>query len=156
MSTRANVKIVTTEGETIWLYKHHDGYPTHTGNILEFAFTLYPHNHTSEVIDYLLKQDFSLTDCEHGDINWLYIIKITKEEVDLEIFEYHFVGDVLDDGVSKAKSARFSWTAKAIEAWTMYKVYEQKSAVEEAKHRVRYYEHRLAEVTDYKVAKRVQ
>ena len=142
MSTRANVKIVTTEGETgyntLWLYKHHDGYPTHTGDILEFVFT---NNKVKNAVNALTtKHKFETTTEQHGDINWLYDIKVIDDEWDIEITEFHY------DGNDKVRDARFSSHGKSYEVWTKYKIYESKCAIEEAKHRLDYYSNKFLEV----------
>ena len=148
MSTRANVKIIGSKGEVIWLYKHHDGYPTHTGWKLEFAF----HNNDSvaDAVNTLIKDHkFETTTEQHGDINWFYNIKVSKDEWTLEIteFHYHFDGeenlysDILNP-VNKVQDERFSWTGSKSEVWTKYKMYEMKEAIKEAKHKLQYYENR--------------
>ena len=135
MSTRANVKIVTQTGEVLWLYKHHDGYPTHTGDLLHWEFTT--NSELTYVVDTLIEKGFEITDKEHGDINWLYTISLTADEIDLEIVEYHFVNSLV---TPKARDTRFSWLGSDAEVWNQYKLYESKMAVNEAKHRVRHYE----------------
>jgi len=135
MSTRANIKVITEDGDIKWLYKHHDGYPTHTGDILEFAFS---HKSTLEALDYLTTfQHFENTTEQHGDINWLYIIKNHENgHTSIEIFEYHFKGE------NKVHDARFYTIDKSSEAWNDYKIYESKSALKEAKMRLEYYKNR--------------
>lgn len=147
MSTRANVKIVNKNGDTVWLYKHHDGYPTHTGDILEFAFNgrfnTVPNN-CKEQIDYLLDNGFEITTEQHEDINWLYTIKCggttsdndLHTEWDIEITEYYFQGE------SKVQDARFSGLGKSSQVWNKYKIYEMQEAIKEAKHKLQYYETR--------------
>tara|TARA_R110000803_G_scaffold188167_1_gene250570 strand:+ start:782 stop:1210 length:429 start_codon:yes stop_codon:yes gene_type:complete len=139
MSTRANVKLVTPFNGTAWLYKHHDGYPTHTGDILEFVFT--NNDGLVNAVDTLIADHkFETTTEQHGDINWLYVIKVLKDEWTLEITEFHF------DGEEKVQDARFSWTGSKSEVWTKYKVYESNCAIKEAKHRLDYYNNKYNEV----------
>jgi len=135
MSTRANIKVITEDGDIKWLYKHHDGYPTHTGDILEFVFT----NNTGivDAVNTLIADHkFETTTEQHGDINWFYSIKVSEDEWTLEITEFHF------DGEEKVQDARFSWTGSKSEVWTKYKMYEMKEAIKEAKHKLQYYENR--------------
>ena len=147
MSTRANVKITSIQNDKIkteWLYKHHDGYPTHTGDILEFAF----HNNDSlvDAVNTLIADHkFETTTEQHGDINWLYNIKILEGRWTLEITEFHFQ-HTYEDGNEKLQDARFSWSGTQSQVWTKYKVYESKCAIKQAKHRLDYYNKKFLEV----------
>ena len=138
MSTRANIKVITEDGDIKWLYKHHDGYPTYTGDILEFVFT--NSDSVADAVNALIKDHlgFETTTEQHGDINWLYIIKNHENgHTSIEIFEYHFEGE------NKVHDARFYTIDKSLEAWNDYKIYESKSALKEAKMRLEYYKNRI-------------
>ena len=147
MSTRANVKIVDVNGGVIWLYKHHDGYPTHTGDWLHHSFTT-RNNSLENVIDGLVKQGFERTHEEHGDINWLYIIRLTEDEIDMEIYEYHH--ESYGNDVTRVKDSRFSWVGSDAEVWTRYKVYESRLGIEEAQYKLEYWRNREADYRVYK------
>ena len=140
MSTRANIKVITEDGDIKWLYKHHDGYPTYTGDILEFVFT--NSDSVADAVNALIKDHlgFETTTEQHGDINWLYIIKVIEGKWELEITEFHF------DGEEKVRDTRFSWSGTQSQVWTKYKVYESKCAIEEAKHKLDYYNNKFLEV----------
>lgn len=102
MSTRANVKI-TDGSQTIWLYRHSDGYPSATGiDVAEFCMGYVTEKMRTDPMQSAgwlivrgnleLNKDgrssyaswkvghYEPTDQKHGDIEWLYTIDLDRME----------------------------------------------------------------------------
>lgn len=87
MSTRCNV-IVKTKFDKIWLYHHHDGYPEGVGqdlvNRFKEKFEKDEKIWWSDVVNALVKDtkdNYEVTDGEHGDIEYLYTIDCDKKTI---------------------------------------------------------------------------
>lgn len=105
MSTRANIKIISENGQSC-LYKHFDGYikdglgdflKTHISDILSY-------NNCDECKEYIKslynsKQDrneidtIDDTDNEHGDNKYLYVINLNSKEFDMYRVKYKYYND---------------------------------------------------------------
>ena len=87
MSTRCNV-IVKTKFDKIWLYNHFDGYPEGVGadlvNRFKEKFEKDEKIWWSDVVNSLVKDtkdNYEVTDGEHGDIEYLYTIDCDKKTI---------------------------------------------------------------------------
>lgn len=84
MGTRANVKIVD-ENETVWIYRHYDGYPSAVlPDLKGFVEELKENNivNAEEASSYLLANDnYENTDQQHGDIEFLYTVNVKDRSV---------------------------------------------------------------------------
>lgn len=93
MATRANIKIIGSN-ETVYLYKHNDGYPDGLGNDLKqfitdygyFSYNYYPFTYK------LLKTypDIKETNSIHGDISYLYVINLRKKTLECFKCQYEY------------------------------------------------------------------
>jgi len=93
MSTRCNIKIVTDD-QTVYLYRHMDGYPAETGaDVYEVAKSFDGNSYNylpawmaavNRFMKYCYEGDdlrkarpmYELTDAAHGDIEHFYVIKV--------------------------------------------------------------------------------
>lgn len=99
MSTRTNVLIKTPE-QTIYLYRHCDGYPEVTGRNLKEIINK-KHWDCCDLATYLIQYHerlkwssedyypYELTYCIHGDIEFLYVIEILKDATKLTAYAVH-------------------------------------------------------------------
>lgn len=101
MGTRCNVLVTDSSGENkVWLYRHWDGYPSHTGadlaRVLRLALTEGPMKsggcYAPELAAFVLKEGeqyeetpfrkassaYEYTSGEHGDIEYLYAIRVRE------------------------------------------------------------------------------
>ena len=82
MSTRANVKIIGKHG-TVFLYRHCDGYPEGLGEELKYFIQDHEFftSDAKEFAEKLINTDsnLELTDREHGDIEYLYVIDLEEK-----------------------------------------------------------------------------
>ena len=92
MSTRCNV-IIKSNGKEFILYHHFDGYPEGVGADLKEKLHIFTKDRSFfNVMDFvngLIKADegkgsrgYELTDCIHGDIEYLYIIDFDIRELE--------------------------------------------------------------------------
>ncbi len=88
MGTRTNIKL-----GTLWLYRHWDGYPAETGRHLAqtlkqlgpygrtklgFANALLTEQYDKQPYEKKARQVYTLTEGEHGDIEWLYEVSFNS------------------------------------------------------------------------------
>ena len=133
MSTRCNIRIVDESGNEVMLYHHHDGYPEGVGKQLDllmqagafgnfpcpegianklikwnFKFDVLKKNLENKGIDpsELTCEDdgYDVTCCLHGDIEYMYIIKLAYGEfASLECYECDVLYDeVMDKSIMRA------------------------------------------------------
>ena len=142
MSTRANVKITDPVGNVIWLYKHHDGYPTHTGDLLHWQFTTC--GSLQEVINNLTKNDgFEETTMKHGDIDWCYYINLYEHQIQVyikHIINKQHINVKGEYNYTKEEKIVFEKKGSDPWVWNNYKVFESNMGIAEAKHRKRMYQ----------------
>lgn len=107
MSTRANIKIIKGD-YTVWLYHHHDGYPTYLGAFLLWRFLDKLENSMNyldlcKVVNSLIKDkvddEFEYTTGMHGDIEYLYELNLDNRT--LKCFEASFIEEKDEYGFYK-------------------------------------------------------
>lgn len=82
MSTRANV-IILTESEEKVLYRHHDGYPTATGlDLFKVCVKASEDKESERCIDKRLTRNYEDTTGIHGDIDFLYRMRIRSRGIE--------------------------------------------------------------------------
>lgn len=93
MSTRCNIHIIDYRtNDNMWLYHHHDGYPNGVGKELT-DFLAIPGNRSLppegmlDTLIYLYGDEYEVTDGEHGDIDYKYIIDIYEDKCIMTIIE---------------------------------------------------------------------
>lgn len=99
MGTRCNVKINDKEN-TIWIYRHWDGYPNCTGAELKTILEeTKPENanRLAELLTTILKDDYRYTNSQHGDIEYLYEINISENEIEMRTTHLDFVLNEKED-----------------------------------------------------------
>lgn len=86
MSTRANIVLIEKEN-TLWLYHHHDGYPSYLGWKLMQIMEKYKEDcfNIFDIANAMFKDkeddDFEITKGQHGDIEYLYSIDIQNKKI---------------------------------------------------------------------------
>jgi len=139
MSTRANIQIINNNNQALWLYKHHDGYVTHTGNLLEFAWTSWEDKTKS--IEYLVENGVEVTTQEHSDIEYLYTIEnIGHKKINLTIYNYTW------EKSKRTKKTLFNLSGKESIVWTKYKLFELSEELKQIDYQAEYYKKRLREL----------
>lgn len=88
MSTRCNILVKEKGRKDIILYHHHDGYPQGVGADLVKRFTelFSKENYIFAIVlaNKLVKDsedEYEITNCIHGDIEYLYTIDCSKKEI---------------------------------------------------------------------------
>lgn len=95
MATRANIKIIGESYQTTILYRHCDGYPSGLGVELNNFVSnngyepIYTDAYANEIIK-SLGDDIEFTTRIHGDINYLYVIDLTKKTLECFKCEYEY------------------------------------------------------------------
>lgn len=87
MSTRCNI-IVRGKGKRTTLYRHYDGYPDYTGEDLKKALSETGTPYVCEFATKLIQRNdhgrffYELTDGIHGDIEYLYVVRLVSRRID--------------------------------------------------------------------------
>lgn len=93
MSTRCNIHIIDYRtNDNLWLYHHHDGYPNGVGKELTDFLAISGNRSLSpegmlDTLIYLYGDEYEVTDGEHGDIDYKYIIDIYEDKCIMTIIE---------------------------------------------------------------------
>jgi|TARA_R100000482_G_scaffold99666_1_gene43217 hypothetical protein len=139
MSTRANVVIKNDKGEDLWLYKHHDGYVSYTGGELEFAFTFKRDVEAS--VEYLLENGFEVTEGEHGDIEYLYVIRnLGSNNIMISVYHYKWNGEKKEGKEIFCQSGQYKIT------WVKFALFVLSEKRVELEHNERYLKKELEEL----------
>jgi len=100
MATRCNVKLTDYSGNTLWIYRHWDGYPAATGCHLSqvlkhkmgyskgfsaFANALLEERYEQASCEPKPRPVYEITEMEHGDIEWLYVFNFKGRGKDATI-----------------------------------------------------------------------
>ena len=86
MSTRANI-VLQEKGYTLWLYHHCDGYPSYLGRKLMQIMENHKKDYSDifDIANEMIKDKedngFEITNGQHGDIEYLYLIDIQDKEI---------------------------------------------------------------------------
>lgn len=99
MSTRCNVHITDLRNNReLWIYKHHDGYPSGVGKDLD-KFLSYGDNASLSADEMLSGLRFMYGECyeeteyEHGDIDYLYNITIGDKSTKIDVTDVNCTYD---------------------------------------------------------------
>lgn len=109
MSTRGNI-IIKNKTEQVILYHHHDCYPEGVG--LDLLRKVYPklkdtkyYNDVEDIANALIKDkeddEYELTTCIHGDIEYLY--EIDTDNKTIKCFEWNWNKDERGDEIDLTK-----------------------------------------------------
>lgn len=103
MSTRANIKIVGESGQTTFLYRHCDGYPSGLGDELAdfisnqcYELDDVDEGEPVDTDDYARKiilelgDDIEFTTDIHGDIAYLYVIDLVEKDYSMYKVTYDY------------------------------------------------------------------
>ena len=86
MSTRCNI-VIENKNDVLYLYHHFDGYPEGVGaELLELQNMLKSNMTPQDVYDslvYLYGDGYELTDRLHGDIEYVYFIKLNDDNAEI-------------------------------------------------------------------------
>ena len=87
MSTRCNIVIGKKDEDILFLYHHFDGYPEGVGaELLELRNMVKSNMTPQDVYDslvYLYGDEYELTDRLHGDIEYVYFIKLNDDNAEI-------------------------------------------------------------------------
>lgn len=141
MATRANIYIQDYDNNTkIWLYRHYDGYLTGCGcNLAKIIKQIektagnWPNNLFSRLVTKLLNEKhrdrsiYEITDCQHGDIEYLYKITIQNEKFSIEAQKrnYNINRFITASGVLGSKDFRRFLTKSVIDMIKHYRRYRK-------------------------------
>lgn len=143
MSTRSNLHITGKETK-VWIYRHCDGYPAANGSDIAkhlkqarrsfgsqscFLNSLLALRYEQQPYEKKPRPIYEITDCEHGDIEWLYAIKFTGKTVEINVREYSFRQDAwVEHGTMDAKEFRSFVAKDLVEMRKRIKAYRQRAA----------------------------
>jgi len=151
MGTRANICLINEKDNTKkWLYRHWDGYPTETGNDIAYTFHYHKFNLAtiedslinSRTADRLDDKIYETTDCEHGDIQWLYELIVQQSgRFRFQVSEYVYTN------TSRKLEVRYSFSSHSLnELFYSYMLFQCKHEEKELVHKRIYYNKCLAEL----------
>lgn len=108
MATRCNIQI-SDKDTSLWIYRHWDGYPERTGEELrKFIKNLLPES-ANELADFLTGASgspYRYTECQHGDIEYLYQIYIGDFDVVMHIIHLPLVMKLDGEVVHERKTIK--------------------------------------------------
>jgi hypothetical protein len=108
MATRSNLRVIGKETK-VWIYRHWDGSPAGNGADLakalkksakwkgaredQFLNTILALRSEQQSYETEPRRIYEVTTGEHGDIEWLYILKFTAKRVTVEVRERRLLED---------------------------------------------------------------
>lgn len=110
MSTRCNIIVKRKGYQDIILYHHHDGYPSGVGyDLYSRLEQIEGHWYECDIANSLVKDlddEYEITSCIHGDIDYLYTIDCDKEELRCNIMDWQ--DDSLEPKIGKEIKLNFN------------------------------------------------
>lgn len=147
MATRSNIRLTGARGNTLWLYRHWDGYPAVNGAAICRAIkklrrsAYYQHLPLfAPLANDLLAERYDptehrpkpqpvyeVTDHQHGDIEWLYDIRCKGKSSAITVTEFNLRSGDVSHGTMNEKEFRSFVAKELVEMRKRIKAYRAKN-----------------------------